>query len=217
MTTRPRATTHPLPSCDRSQAGASPLTLTMLRAAASTPAVRTTAGSGGSTARIRSGPKPSNTRGNPWVSSRVRNPANTRPLLEGITLSMALTIRERPMARDRVCADPPRSAPAISDTRMQTATTLATAPRAASSSRAGRLRTWLRARVPNATPTACPMLAAASTPTTITTTRRRSAVSGVIQRSSSRGSPHIASAPPPRNPVSDSMLTTTPCRNPETA
>ena len=54
VTTRPGETTQPLPSWPRLQASATPVILMTESAAASTPGVRTTVGSGGSTGAMRS-------------------------------------------------------------------------------------------------------------------------------------------------------------------
>ena len=106
---------------------------------------------------------------------------------------------------------PPRSAPAMNHTRIDTAATTATAPRRESMARSGLAVTRERTRRPTATMTAWPAEARRKTPNTTTTTRTSSWSMTHCDCTSSCGSSHIPIAPPPRNPTSESALTVSPC------
>ena len=177
-----------------------------------------TAGSGGATGAIGSASTPSKTRGKPSRSSTARNPAKSWVVCAGPTRSMVRSTRDSPMALASGAGAPPRSAPATNHTRTETATH--DGDRAEDGvDDLGRLEPAAceRSRAPAETASACP-----------TEARRRprdqqdGCAQDVVARGRSTaaaacGSSHIASAPPVRNPTSDSTLTTSPCRYPVTA
>ena len=147
VTTRPGETTQPLPSWPRLQAAATPVILTTDAPAAATPREAVTAGLGLATEGIGSTWTPSKTRGKPSRSSRARNPAKSWVVCAGTARSIVCRMRELPMARASGAGAPPRTAPATNHTRIETATSEATPPRNASTTRAGLSRTCRRSRV----------------------------------------------------------------------
>ena len=212
VTTRPGASTQPLPSWPRLQAAATPVTLTTERAAPATPPEAVTASLGLATGGIGSTPTPSKTRGKPSRSSTARKPANRLVVWAGTARSIVCRMRDVPMARASGAGAPPRTAPATNHTRIETATSEATPPRTASSARAGFRRTCRRIRAPTDTARACPTEASTKTPKTSSTVCHRTLPPTLVQRCSSCGSSHMPSAPPDRNPTSDMVLTSRPCR-----
>ncbi len=204
--------TQPLPSWPRLQAWATPVILTIDPATALIAGPAAVPPFGGSTGWMGSGESPSKTRGKPLRSSIVRKPAKSCPVAGGTTRSIVRSTCDSPIARASGAGAPPRTAPAMNQTRTETAATTATEPSRESMARSGLARTRERARLPTATMIPWPREARRKTPRTRKTMRTTSRSLTHCELWSSEGRIHIPSAPPPRNPSSDKALTTSPCR-----
>jgi hypothetical protein len=100
----------------------------------------------------------------------------------------------------------------MNQTSTDTASTVATAPRMESTTRAGRTRSPWRRRDPRLMAIAWPREARTNTPKIRTTVRASTLSSTLCQRCNKTGSSHMPSAPPERKPIRDSTLTTKPWR-----
>ena len=212
VTTRPGATTQPLPSCERLHERATPVILTIEAAAARTPR------------RCRHRRRRRVDRQDPLGPEGLEDLREAalveQPAKAGEELARSAAGRRRPGRRRRAerpiaretGPSTPRTAPATNQVSRQIATRLATAPRRGvdglgrgevhlaaqpGTQRAGQRLSDRGARRAHHRPApgCCAIVVASPS-----------------QSPSSCGSSHIASAPPPRKPTNDSALTSSPWR-----